>query len=138
MASPLKVYAPELFEVAVLLVAPLRVTVTPDIAGAIVPEMLQVAGGVTPRAKVWDAPLYVAVRVAVIGLDTDATVAVNVAVVAPAATVALAGTVTLALLLDNATTDPPVDAAALRVTVQAAEPGAVTLDGLHESPVSDG
>ena len=44
----------------------------------------------------------------------------------------------MVLLLDNATTEPPAGAAALRVTVQAAEPGAVTLDGVHEMADSDG
>lgn len=57
---------------------------------------------------------------------------------APAATVTLPETVTLVLLLDKVTTDPPVSAAALRVTVQAADPGDATLAGLHEIPVSDG
>jgi hypothetical protein len=58
--------------------------------------------------------------------------------VAPAATVTLAGTVTLALLLDRVTTEPPASAAELMMTVQAADPGAVTLDGLHETAESDG
>lgn len=77
-------------------------------------------------------------RVAVSALETDATEAVKAAVVDPAATVTLAGTVTLVLLLDKETGDPPVSAAALRVTVQVADPGALTLDGLHDSPVSAG
>ena len=41
---------------------------------------------------------------------TTATLAVNVALAAPAATVAEAGTVTLELLLDSATAAPPVPA----------------------------
>ena len=52
-------------------------------------------------------------------------------VVAPAETVTLAGTVTLALLLDSATLAPPVGAAALSVTVHAEVPGATTLEGLQ-------
>jgi len=51
--------------------------------------------------------------------------------VAPAATVTLAGTVTLALLLDNATLAPPAGAAELSVTVQEDVPGETTLDGLQ-------
>ena len=47
----------------------------------------------------------------------DATVAVNPTVVAPAVAVTLAGTVALALLLDNATARPPLGAAPLSVTV---------------------
>ena len=42
---------------------------------------------------------------------------VNVAVDKPAATVMLAGTIAAALLLESETTDPPVRAEVLRVTV---------------------
>ena len=55
----------------------------------------------------------------------------NEPVVAPAATVTLAGTVRPALLLDRATTAPPVGAAPLKVMVQALVPGPVRLDGEH-------
>jgi hypothetical protein len=55
-----------------------------------------------------------------------ATVAVNVALVWPAVTNTLAGIVTLALLLDRATLEPPVAAGAVRVTVQLDVPGAFT------------
>ena len=71
-------------------------------------------------------------------LETAATVAVKFAVVAPAAIVTLAGTVTLVLLLASETLAPPVKAAALRVTVQFDEPGDATLDGLQETPLSTG
>ncbi len=47
----------------------------------------------------------------------------------------LAGTVTLVLLLDSDTVAPPLGAAALRVTAQLDEPGAVTVAGLQESPL---
>jgi hypothetical protein len=40
--------------------------------------------------------------------------------------------VTLALLLESPTFDPPFNAAPLRVTVHTAAPGAFTLDGVHE------
>ena len=50
---------------------------------------------------------------------TDATVAVNPALVAPAGTVTEPGTVTALLLLDKLTASPPVPAAAESVTVQA-------------------
>ena len=62
---------------------------------------------------------------------TDATVAVNPTVVAPAVAVTLAGTVALALLLDSATARPPLGAAPLSVTVHAEVPGAFTLVGLQ-------
>jgi hypothetical protein len=61
----------------------------------------------------------------------DPTVAVNPTVVAPADAVTLAGTVALALLLDNATARPPPGAAPLKVTVHAEVPGAFTLAGLQ-------
>ena len=66
---------------------------------------------------------------------TNATVAVNPTVVAPAEAVALAGTVALALLLDNATISPPLGAAPLNVTVHAEVPDAFTLAGLQVTPL---
>ena len=59
------------------------------------------------------------------------TVAVNVALEAPAATVTLPGAVTLAFPLDSDTANPPVAAAPVRLTVQVALPGAVTELGLQ-------
>ena len=44
----------------------------------------------------------------------------------------------LALLLDRATLAPPARAAALSVTLHAAVPGAVTLEGAQVSPVNVG
>ncbi len=60
-----------------------------------------------------------------------ATVAVNVAVVSPAETVTLAGTVTLVLLLDRAMSSPLNRAVPDKVIVQLADPGAVTVPGEH-------
>jgi len=61
---------------------------------------------------------------------------VKLALVAPAATVTLAGTVaTPVLLLDRLTTAPPLGAAALSVTVPVDELPPVTLDGLSVSEV---
>jgi len=73
----------------------------------------------------------VAVNVALCALVTAATVAVNVPLVVPAATVTLAGTVALALLLDNVTFDPPLTAAEDSVTVQTALPALVKLAGVQ-------
>jgi hypothetical protein len=53
-------------------------------------------------------------------------VAVKLAVVAPAATVTAAGTVTAALLLARSTAKPPLAAAALSLTVQLSLPAPVT------------
>jgi hypothetical protein len=58
-------------------------------------------------------------------------VAVKVAVVAEAATVTLAGTVRLALLLVKVTLDPPAGAAPLKVTVQVLVPAPVNDVGLQ-------
>ena len=57
--------------------------------------------------------------------------AVKEPLVAPAAIVTLAGTVTLVLLLDKPTLAPPVGAATLSVTVQLEVPGETTLAGLQ-------
>jgi hypothetical protein len=58
-------------------------------------------------------------------------VAVNPPLVALAATVMVAGTVTLVLLLAKPTLVPPAGAAALSVTVQLEVPGETTLAGLQ-------
>jgi hypothetical protein len=69
--------------------------------------------------------LALAVRVTASLVLTAETVAVKPAVVAPAATVTLAGTVTALLLLARLTANPPVAAAAFRVTVQLSVPDPV-------------
>jgi hypothetical protein len=58
-------------------------------------------------------------------------VALKVAVVAAAATVTEAGTVSRALLLDSVTDDPPVGAVCVRVTVQVLTPLWFKLVGLQ-------
>jgi hypothetical protein len=65
-------------------------------------------------------------------LVTEATVAVNPVLLAPAGTVTLPGTVTLELLSDSATANPPPGAAPLSVTVHEDDPGALTLPGAHD------
>jgi hypothetical protein len=62
-----------------------------------------------------------------------AAVAVNVAVVAPEATITDDGTVSRALLLASATVDPPAGAAALIEAVQVEEPPPVSVFGLQVS-----
>ena len=69
--------------------------------------------------------MALAVRVAVCAELTGATVAVNVALLAPAATVTEPGTVTLELLLERLTANPPVAALAFSVTVQLSVPAPV-------------
>jgi hypothetical protein len=71
-------------------------------------------------------------------LDTVPAVALKFAVVAPAATVTDAGTVSAPLFEESATEAPPVSAARFRVTVQVeAEPGATEL-GKHDKLVTAG
>jgi len=60
-------------------------------------------------------------------------VAVKVAVVAAAATVTEAGTVSAVVLLDSVTEAPPVGAAFVRVTVHVEEPFEERLVGLQAS-----
>jgi hypothetical protein len=67
---------------------------------------------------------------------TDDTVAVNWALLDPAATVTLPGSVTLALLSDSVTANPPLDAASLSVSVHVEVPGALTLAGVQDRPLS--
>ena len=59
-------------------------------------------------------------------------------VVAPAATVTLAGTVTAELLLARPTANPPLAAAAFKVTVQLSVPAPVNDPLLQLSPLSTG
>lgn len=65
-------------------------------------------------------------------------VTAKVALVAPAGTVILAGTVAAVLLLVNVTTAPPVGAAEVRVAVPWTAVPPVTLDGLSASADSAG
>jgi hypothetical protein len=77
-----------------------------------------------------------ALMVAVVEAVTAEVVTVNVAVELPALTVTVAGVTALALLLDNATTTPPVGAVPVRVTVPMEEVPPVTLAGLSDTPES--
>ena len=71
-----------------------------------------------------------------VGLDTPDVVIVNVALVAPAATVTLAGTATAAELSDSVTRAPPDGAAVLRLTVPVEELPPTTVVGLTVSAVN--
>ena len=71
-------------------------------------------------------------------LATAVVVTVKVAVVAPAATVTLAGTVAAALLLDKPTDSPPVGAALPKVTVPVDEVPPVTAVGLNVTDETTG
>jgi hypothetical protein len=86
---------------------------------------------VTVTDDVCEVPLYVAVRVAAWSAVTVPAVAVKLAVVTPALTVTLDGTVTLPLLLDRLTAAPPDGATFVNVTVQLDVAPLATADGLQ-------
>ena len=81
-------------------------------------------------------PPAVAVSVAVCAVLTAETVAEKLALVAPAATVTEAGTVTAVELLDSVTTWPPVGAAAFSSTLQPSVAAPVTDELIHPNPFS--
>jgi hypothetical protein len=83
------------------------------------------AGGVSSTAYVLETPPALAVSITACAAVTDDTVAVKLALVAPAATVTVVGTVIAVLLLERLTFSPPVGAAAFRVTVQTSVPAPV-------------
>jgi hypothetical protein len=86
------------------------------------------------RAKFLETLPALAVRVTACAVVTDDTLAVNPALVALAATVTVAGTVTAALLLARLTLKPPLPAAAVSVTVQLSLPAPV-IDALLQERV---
>jgi hypothetical protein len=81
-------------------------------------------------------PAAVAVIVAVCAVLTAEAVAVNAALVALAGTVTEAGTVSAELLLASATANPPLGAAAVRLTVQASVTAPVSEALLQFTPAS--
>jgi len=84
------------------------------------------AAAAAVTAKVFEMPLRVAVSMATWLEVTAATLALNAALLCPAPTLTLAGTVTLVLLLDSVTLTA-LAGTALMVMVQAEVPGPVTL-----------
>lgn len=98
-----------------------------------------VAAGFTVTEAVRVTALYAPLIVAVVDVVTVRVVTANVALVAPAATVTLAGTVAAeVLLLDSVTTAPPEGAADVRVAVPCTVAPPVALDGLTLIADNDG
>jgi hypothetical protein len=96
-------------------------------------------GGDTVNVAVRLAPPYAPLIVTGVDAATDAVVTVNVALVAPAATVTLAGTVAAAvLLLVSVTTAPPAGAALVNVAVPVEPFPPTTLVGLTASEANVG
>jgi len=119
-----------------------RVTVavelTPPVTDAGLSVMLETDGtAVMVSAAVGAPPLSVAVMVEEPAVRVVTVVTWKVAVVEPAATVTVAGTVASAVLLEESATEvPPVGAATLRVTVSVEGLPPRTLVGLSETPVA--
>ena len=91
------------------------------------------AEGFTVSAAVRVTPAKTAEMVAEVEAVTEVVVTVKLALVAPASTVTLAGTVAAVELSESDTTTPPVGATALKVTVPVEELPPTTLVGLRDS-----
>lgn len=131
-------YAPETLAVVVAVDAPDSAIVAPLPNVPTLPVIVY-ADAAMFSENVLTTLAALAVTTAVCEVGTvAATDAENPALNAPAATVTLPGTVNKALLLDNATANPPVSAAEFNVTVQAETPAGLTFAGAHVRPVSVG
>jgi hypothetical protein len=125
---------------ATLIPAGLERTRSPLRPVALTVSVSVVAGGgtgVTVSVPVRVTPALVPLIVAVVEALTAVVVTLNVALVWPAATVTLAGTVAAALLLESVTTVPPPGAALVRITVPCEGLPPTTLAGFIETPESE-
>ena len=88
--------------------------------------------------KTSEIPPALAIRIAASVEFTGDTLAVKLALLAPAATVTAAGTLTSELLLDSPTENPPLAAGVFRVTVQLSVPDPMIELSVQLSAVSPG
>ena len=95
----------------------LEVTCTPVRPVTMTVNVAAAAGGRIVNAAVRVTPAAVAEMVATVDAVTGTVVMVNSPLVAPAATVTLAGIVAMALSLESVTANPPAGAAEVNVTV---------------------
>jgi hypothetical protein len=117
--------------------APLSVTVPVDdvppltlVGLSATEDSATAVAGFTVSEAVLVVPLYEAEMVTGVEPVTALVVTVNVALLAPAATVTLEGTVAADALLERSTTTPPLGAAPLSVTVPVEDAPPLTLVGL--------
>ena len=127
---PLTNDADPLLPTATLMPAGLEVTLSPLRPVAVTVSVTVCPGGVTVSVVVRVTPPALAVRVTGVDAATGLVVTAKVALVAPCATVTLAGTVAAPLLLASVTANPPGGAAAVKVTVPCEAAPPVTLVGL--------
>jgi len=124
--------------------AAFSVTVQLSVPAPVIDPFVQVSAlktgalALSCSVKVLATLLALAVRVTVWAVLTEETVAVKLAVVAPAGTITEAGTVTADLLLATLTAKPPVSAAAFSVTVQLSVPAPVIDPLVQLSPLNTG
>lgn len=130
---------------ATLMPAGLEVTRSPFLPVAVTVNVAAWPGGgggaeagFTASAAVRVTPPKTAEIVAVVCAVTAVVVTVKFALVAPAATVALAGTLAAVELSESVTAAPPAGAAALNVTVPVEALPPTTLVGLRETADSVG
>jgi len=123
---------------AMLLKVTVPVELSPPVTEVGLRETPVKVGAVTVKLAVCDWPFNVAVTVAVAFAATALVATVNVPVVAPAAIVAVAGTVAPALLEANVIERPPAGAALLIVRVPVEDTPPATVVGLSATAVSVG
>ena len=114
-----------------------QTSVPADVGSGLQVRLVTVPGVfVSDTFAVCEAPARPAVITAVWLEVKLPAVAVNVAVLAPATTVTVGGTLRVAVLLPMLTTVPLLGAAWVKVTVQVVVPPELTDDGVHDTELS--